>query len=158
MRKIEYHTNGLKLNKIIWLIFLICSSFLYGLIEILISFSLIQKPAFPGFKGDIFFGFMGFVIGAVFFNGLIKYLQNSEYTYGFQLIGSFLALLTTLFIFLTMLSHWLMQLPPIESEDFVTWAPLNDFSLIIIIAIFTSPTVIKFWFNRREKTKLNVNI
>ena len=133
----------IKSKEIIW--FSILEIFLVGYILSEIFF-IINSHLTPilGITKNIFYVYIAIICVFIFLISIKAFIDESSNSESFMLGGSIILVLTSIYSILQLISHILLVLPPITSDDYMNVNVLSDFSFIVIIAALTIPFLLKY--------------
>ena len=133
-----------KSKRLIWLSFLVLLLLVYVLTELYFIFNPDLTP-FIGITKNIFYVYIAIICVFIYIISIKAYIDDSSNSESFILGGSIILIIASIFSFLQLLSHILLALPPINSEDYMNWNFFSDIPFIILVALLNVPFLLKFY-------------
>ena len=122
-------SKGIHFVNIILLTTLSLGGFILELLAVLDS-----KFKITGVLGDLFYVYLFLIESLIFLTCLFYFLKDSPKYYSYNLVGTMLAIVGTVLNVLTVFAHFLLSIPPLSEEPYVSsWTIWNDLSLIIVV-------------------------
>ena len=97
-----------------------------------------------GITGNIFYLYVFLLETVLFSTALILNLQKSNKFFSYFIIGAAISLVISILNILIVLTHLLLIIYPISSSEYNYEVLVKEFSLIIIIGLFSTPFIILF--------------
>lgn len=109
-----------------------------SLIGFILEFISIINPSVKiiGTTGQLLYLYIFIILSGLYISSFVYQLENSSKFYSYKLVASIIGIIGSILNVLIIFSHILYTLPPI-SDSTNSLSIINEFSLIIIIGIFS---------------------
>jgi hypothetical protein len=144
----ESSTTIITKNDLNLIILLLVFNFIGTILELINLFD--SQIKFIGVTGNLFYLYLQFIETFIFLISLVQGINQSGKYQSYLISGILLLTIGGVINLLTIVSHFLLSIPPINSPDYGNWMFLNDFSFVTLCLFFSLP-----YLHKLKKEYLN---